>query len=396
MESSENPATPAALRRHASLVSQGMSRARQEATHLGITKQKTLADNDGPRGPVHDFKGFLGPSTPQAYEVYSEASDGPRALKRCTRDINVLSHALRQCRQKEDQFPPIQSSHKLQEEIRLAMERPEKSETQEEISDLRRGAYSPTSTLAHSACLDAEGMHCVMANAQRIITAHSSPRSSLHRAASPPFKTRMIREMLPTISPNRGLVPKADAYRRGYHTAGDYSPSTKRIIDDMDKARCDLILLPTNQKLSIHEITMQTDRYKQIAGHRTFSIRFDEPTESAAGEGNYQRRPYLLQKSSDRRRRAPSPAAFNAVLGEMQTKKMSTLHLIGKNNCPQSIPAVDLEPSSSIESMAAGVLEHTEASQSVDKPQDTKPIGHNNSVRLPLMNNIPCSPFPII
>lgn len=331
MESSENPVTPAALRRHVSLASQCMPKLRQKTTHLRSTKRELLTDSNGPKGPVHDFNGFLGPSMPQGYEACSEASDNPHTTRRRTQDINALSHALRQCRQKENQFPPIQTDCNLRKNLRLAMEKTEKNEAQEESSDFRHRVTSPNGAFTHFTYLDASKAHHAMANIQGAFATCTSPPSSPHRATSPPFKTRIIREMLPTIPSHQGMAPKADAYKRGYHTAGDYSPSTRRTIDSMDRARCDLILLPTNQKLSIQEITVQTDRYKQIAGRRTFSIQFDTPPESSVEEP-YQRRPYLLQRSPAKQRRAPSPAAFNAALEEMQSRKTLNFPWInGKN-----------------------------------------------------------------
>lgn len=396
MELSEYPMTPATLRRHVSLTSQEGQKRRQVATNLGTVRPKILVDKNGLKRSTHDFKGFLGPSTPQTYEVRSEVSDGHQVTKRRTQDINALSHALRQCQKKDDPFPPIQSSRQFQNEIRLATEKAEKSETQEEISNLRNRCNSPECFLAHSIGLGADGMHYNMANSPKSITVYNSPQLNIHRAISPPFKTRLIREMLPTINHNRGLVPKADAYKRGYHTAGNYSPSTKRTIDDMDKARCDLILLPTNQKLSIQEITLQTDRYKQIAGHRTFAIQFDEPIESTAKEDSYQRRPYLLQKSPERRRHVPSPAAFNVILEEKPTKNMNILHHTDKNNYQQSSHAVNQESNSSIEYIATDNIRYNETSHSVDRFQDSKQVTDNNSAQFPLMNSILCSPFPII
>lgn len=126
MELSENPATPAALRQRASLTGHYLPKVRHEATHSRQTKQKTMANSDGPRGSVHDFNGFLGPSTHQKHKFCPEASDGSQPMRR-PRDVNILSHTLRQCQQRIDQFPPIQAGRWLQTDLRLAMEKDEKA-----------------------------------------------------------------------------------------------------------------------------------------------------------------------------------------------------------------------------------------------------------------------------
>lgn len=395
MELSENPATPAALRQRASLTGHYLPKVRHEATHSRQTKQKTMANSDGPRGSVHDFNGFLGPSTHQKHKFCPEASDGSQPMRR-PRDVNILSHTLRQCQQRIDQFPPIQGGRWLQTDLRLAMEKDEKSKSPEEISDLRHKTQSPSHSFAQSTNKKSSTTAHTAMSVQRVLSAHDSPPPSPRRAISPPFKTRLIREMLPTMNTHQGLVPKTDAYKRGYHTAGDYSSSTKRVIDDLDKARCDLILLPTNQKLSIQEVTAQTDRYKQIAGHRTFSIRFESSADNALEDEPYQRRPYLLQKSPDRRKRALSPAAFNATLEEIQFKQMHTLRRTSKNLFARPVNIIDLEPSSSVENTASDMLECVKASQSAGNSQASSSEQYSPNICLPLMNNMPCSSFPIL
>lgn len=395
MESLENPVTPAALRQRTSLTSHQLPKVRHETTQLKQVKRKTLTNSTGPREPVHDFNGFLGPSTHQRYEFFSEASDNSQPIRR-PRDVNILSHTLRQCQQRIDQFPPIQAGHRFQTDLRLAMEKAEKSKSSEEISDLRYKTQSPDYGFAHTTNKDFSKMAHTVTSTQRTPLVHNSPLSSPRRAISPPFKTRLIREMLPTMNIHQGLTPKVDAYKRGYHTAGDYSPSTKRVIDDLDKARCDLILLPTNQQLNIQEITIQTDRYKQIAGHRTFSIRFESSTDNTLEDKPYHRRPYLLQKSPDRRKRASSPAAFNATLEEIQFKQMHHLQCANEDLFARPANIIDLEPSSSVENAASDMLECIKAPQSTGKSQISNSGQYNHNICRPLMNSIPCSPFPIL